>query len=77
VPDKLDGTGYVDISFDPVSLLPGSYDLTVSLYDYSCLHPYDFRQNILRFDVARGPIKELWGVVSLQGRWQITERPEG
>ena len=77
VPDKLDGRGHVDIAFDPVSLLPGSYDLTVSLYDYSCLHPFDFRQNVLRFDVTRGPIKELWGVVSLQGKWRINDLNDG
>lgn len=71
VPEKLNGRGHVDITFESVTLLPGSYDLTVSLYDYNCMHPYDFRQNVLRFDVARGPIKENFGVVSLGGRWQI------
>ena len=71
VPQMLDGTGYVDISFDPVLLLPGSYDLTVSLYDYTCLHPYDVRQNVLRFDVDRGPIGENAGVVSLAPKWRI------
>ena len=71
VPNKLDGKGHVDITFNPLSLLPGSYDLTVSLYDFNCMHPYDFRQNVLRFDVFRGPIKENYGVVSLRGRWQI------
>jgi ABC-type polysaccharide/polyol phosphate transport system ATPase subunit len=71
VPDKLDGTGSVTISFDPITLLPGTYDLTVSLYDYSCRHPFDVRQNLLRFDVERGPIHEAYGVVSLGGRWQV------
>ena len=71
VPEKLDGKGFVDVTFDGLSLLPGSYDLTVSLYDFSCMHPYDFRQNVLRFDVSRGPTKENYGVVSLRGRWQI------
>jgi ABC-type polysaccharide/polyol phosphate transport system ATPase subunit len=71
VPEALDGTGHVDITFDPVLLLPGSYDLTVSLYDHTCLHPYDFRQNVLRFDVDRGPIGENVGVVSLAPKWRI------
>ena len=71
VPEKLDGTGSVTISFDPLTLLPGTYDLTVSLYDYSCLHPFDFRQSVLRFDVDRGPIHEELGVVSLRGRWHV------
>lgn len=71
VPQVLEGTGHVDITFDPVLLLPGSYDLSVSLYDYTCLHPYDFRQNVLRFDVDRGPIREQAGVVSLAPKWRI------
>jgi ABC-2 type transport system ATP-binding protein len=71
VPEKLDGTGTVEVMFDPVRLLPGTYDLTVSLYDYSCLHPYDFRQAVLRFDVERGPVREEFGVVALGGQWQI------
>ncbi len=72
VPEKLVGTGQVDIRFDRLRLLPGTYDLTVSLYDYACLHPFDFRQHILRFDVERGSTNhEQFGVVSLGGRWQI------
>jgi ABC-2 type transport system ATP-binding protein len=71
VPDKLDGNGTVTVRFDPVTLLPGTYDLTVSLYDYACLHPFDFRLKVLRFDVDRGPIHEQFGVVSLGGHWQV------
>jgi ABC-2 type transport system ATP-binding protein len=71
VPEKLVGKGEVDIAFDPLTLLPGSYDLTVSLTDYNCMHPYDVRQNVLRFDVGRGPTPESSGVVSLGGRWRV------
>lgn len=71
VPEKLHGSGHVDINFDPVVLLPGSYDLTVSLHDYHCMHPYDVRQNVVRFDVDRGPLVENAGVVSLSPKWRI------
>jgi ABC-type polysaccharide/polyol phosphate transport system ATPase subunit len=71
VPEKLQGRGYVDIRFDPLRLLPRTYDLHVSLSDFSLMHPYDFRQNVLRFDVERGPIRDQSGVVALDGRWQI------
>lgn len=74
VPEKLDGPGALTISFDPLTLLPGTYDLTVALYDYSCRHPFDVRENILRFDVDRGPIHEMFGLVSLGGRWQIGDQ---
>ena len=73
VPEKLHGSGQVDINFDPVVLLPGSYDLTVSLHDYHCMHPYDVRQNVLRFDVDRGPLIENTGVVSLSPKWRIDD----
>lgn len=71
VPEKLAGNGQVDIRFDPLRLLPRTYDLHVNLCDYSLAHPYDYTQNVLRFDVERGPIREWAGVVSLAGRWQI------
>lgn len=71
VPEKLDGTGHVDIEFDPLPLVPHTYDLNVSLWDHSVLHTYDFRQKALRFDVERGPIEELAGVVSLGGKWKL------
>lgn len=71
VPEKLDGSGHLDVVFDPVLLLPGSYDLTVSLHDYTSTHPYDVLQDVLRFDVKRGSGREQSGVVSLGGRWTI------
>ena len=73
VPEKLHGAGHVDVSFDPVLLLPGSYDLTVALHDYHGMHPYDVRQNVLRFDVDRGPLIENAGVVSLSPKWRIDD----
>jgi ABC-type polysaccharide/polyol phosphate transport system ATPase subunit len=74
VPDKLDGSGYVDIAFESLRLLPRTYDLHVSLYDYSCTHPFDYRQNVLRFDVNRGVNHEQFGVTALGGRWKVGDR---
>ena len=70
-PEKLDGTGEVTVTFDPLTLLPGTYDLTLDLVDYHGLHTYDHRPNLVRFDVERGPITATAGVVSLEGRWQV------
>jgi ABC-type polysaccharide/polyol phosphate transport system ATPase subunit len=72
VPDKIDGSGWVDIRFDPLRLLPGTYDITVALYDFALLHAFDVRENVLRFDVERGPIREQWGVASLGGTWSFS-----
>jgi hypothetical protein len=73
VPEKLDGTGHVDLVFDRLLLVPGTYDLTVSLFDFHCLHPYDFRHKVLRFDVERGSLHEEYGVVSLGGQWHVKD----
>ncbi len=71
VPEKLQGGGTVDVTFDPLRLLPGTYDVTVSLTDVSYSHPYDVRQNVLRFDVEPGSIPETQGAVSLGGTWRV------
>ncbi len=71
VPDRLEGRGYVDLYVERVLLLPGTYDLTAVIYDYSCLHPYDHRHRAFRFDVDPGEPQERYGFVSLGGRWQV------
>ena len=72
VPEKLNGPGHVDVRFDPVRLLPGTYDISVSLTDYPCLHIYDMRIDLIRFDVERGTYQEPTGVAALGGVWTIT-----
>ena len=59
--------GHVDVRFDPVRLLPGTYDVSVSLTDYTSLHIYDVRIDLIRFDVERGRYQEPAGVVALGG----------
>jgi ABC-type polysaccharide/polyol phosphate transport system ATPase subunit len=74
VPDQIEGEGHVDLQIPRLLLLPGTYDVTASIYDYSCLHPFDYRQGALRFDVDRSTPAESHGVVSLDGRWRIQPR---
>jgi ABC-type polysaccharide/polyol phosphate transport system ATPase subunit len=75
VPDKLEGGGYVDVEFGSIPLIPGTYDLTVSLFDYGLVHAYDVRQQILRFDVERGSLRGRGGFVALGGEWKVV--PDG
>jgi len=77
VPDKLEGQGVVEITVDPLKILPGTYDLTVFVADHTLLHEYDHRQNWLRFDVERGSIREDWGVVSISPHWKVGEMEGG
>jgi ABC-2 type transport system ATP-binding protein len=69
VPERLDGSGHVDLKVDKLLLVRGIYDVSASLVDYSCLHTYDFRHRSFRFDVERGHPEEQFGVVSLGGTW--------
>jgi ABC-2 type transport system ATP-binding protein len=71
VPEKIEGRGFADIEFDVLRLLPGTYDLTVVLSDRTKFHTYDQRDNLVRFDVERGPLYEQGGRVSLGPRWRI------
>jgi ABC-type polysaccharide/polyol phosphate transport system ATPase subunit len=71
--DRIDGKGVVELTIPRMMLLPGTYDISVSLYDHAITHPYDFRQKVLRFDVEVGtPHETFGGIVSLDGRWSVT-----
>ena len=70
VPDRLEGSGHIDLRIDRLMLVRGVYDISASLFDYSCLHAYDFRHRSFRFDVELGTQEEEYGVVSLGGTWE-------
>jgi ABC-2 type transport system ATP-binding protein len=72
-PEAIDGTGWVDLVVDPLLLLPGTYDLSAAITDRAGLHTFDYRHQAVRFDVEPGvPHETFGGVVSLNGRWQVT-----
>ena len=71
VPDSIQGEGHVDLTIDRLLLLPATYDVTASLFDYACSSPIDFCHRAFRFDVERGQPAESYGVVSLGGQWQL------
>lgn len=71
VPDLIDGFGTVELVIDRLLLLPGTYDLTVSMLDFTCSHTYDLRHRSFRFDVDHGLPREGQGVVSLGGTWRM------
>jgi ABC-type polysaccharide/polyol phosphate transport system ATPase subunit len=74
-PEKLRGQGYVDLMLDDCRLLPGTYNLSVSLTDHSRLHDYDVRRDIVTFEVDPGAHRESSGLVSLGGRWELHGEP--
>ena len=71
VPEKLDGSGRLELGLPRLPLLPGTYDVTVSVTDFTMAHPYDVRRNVLRFDVDRKGQTEPAGIVSFGGNWSF------
>ncbi len=63
------GAGGWTWSSSSFPILPGTYDITASLTDFTLAHPYDVRRNVLRMDVDRKGLVETTGIVSLGGHW--------
>ncbi len=72
LPDRIDGSGYVDVTMDNLSLLPGTYDLHTTITDFNRQHEYDRLQVALRFDVMTGKPYETGGVVTLRPSWTLS-----
>jgi ABC-type polysaccharide/polyol phosphate transport system ATPase subunit len=71
IPDAIEGTGFVDFRVERLLLVPGTYDVSGTLYNYSCTHAYDHRHRAFRFDVEHGEPRAELGVVSLGGIWDL------
>jgi ABC-type polysaccharide/polyol phosphate transport system ATPase subunit len=69
VPDTLQGSGLMDLRVERLLLVPGTYDLSAAVTNFSLSHAYDHRHRTFRFDVEAGDPYEDFGVVSLGGRW--------
>jgi len=69
VPEKISGTGSVDLVVSRLMLQPGTFDVLASLVDYTTTHTYDFLRHCYRFDVEAGEPRESGGIVALGGEW--------
>ena len=73
VPDRVEGTGIVDLRVDRLMLVPGTYDLSVSLVR---LHVSRTRTTsataVLRFDVEAGDPYAEFGILALDATWSGT-----
>ena len=74
VPDRIDGRGYVDFSTGALPILPGTYDVTVALMDYSNLRVFDHWNHAIRFDIRPGRPRECEGVIAMAGTWKYGPR---
>ena len=69
VPDQIQGHGAIEYRIPKILLVPGLYDLSVTLFDYDMLHPFDSRHRFKRFEVGGGFPPDVDGVVSLDGEF--------
>lgn len=72
VPDRLDGSGVVEVLMREIALLPGTYDIHTDITDFNRAHVYDHLHTALRFDVMSGQPYETGGVMTLHPSWSIT-----
>jgi ABC-type polysaccharide/polyol phosphate transport system ATPase subunit len=68
---KLHGEGHLDLHVPRLMLTPGTYELTVAVFDRSVVQTFDHREKVLRFDVTPGRPRDQYGVVSLGGEWDL------
>ncbi len=73
--DTIDGPGQVRFRIPSLMLLPGAYDLSVSIVDRSLSHTYDFHRYCYPFHMAAGPQRDSGGLVRLGGTWDLI--PDG
>jgi ABC-2 type transport system ATP-binding protein len=73
IPAVLRGSGTVDIVIKELPLLPGTYDLSASVWDFPILHAYDQRSRVLRFDVLPGDRMEGFGLVTVRPTWAFSD----
>ena len=76
VPVSISGHGSVDVRFPSLPLLPGTFDVSVAVHDFSLAHCYDSRQHVAQFDVQRGQPAEADGLVTLSPTWQLSSVTE-
>lgn len=75
VPDRIHGRGYIDYRVGRLPLLPGTYDFSALLYNFTITHPYDARIRAFRFDVDHGAPSEEHGLVTFGGTWRLDGLP--
>lgn len=61
--------GYLDCTINPNTLLGGRYDFTVSCFDETCTHPYDYHDKKYTFSVEKNRENQ-YGLMELPVTWK-------
>ncbi len=67
----IQGRGHVDYHVPRLPLLPGHYEVSVSLYDQGCTHPFDYHHRRYPLRVHAGDQREALGLVHLEATWRL------
>jgi ABC-type polysaccharide/polyol phosphate transport system ATPase subunit len=66
----IEGVGHMDYVVEALPLLPGRYEFTAAIYDYSSTHPYDHRHRAFTFEVQPGPMGAREGILHIPSVWE-------
>ncbi len=67
----VEGEGVVRYRIPKLSLLAGSYLISLSAHDQLAVEFYDYHDRLYPFTVYRGHSRERYGLVTLQGEWSF------
>jgi ABC-type polysaccharide/polyol phosphate transport system ATPase subunit len=67
--EAIEGEGHMDVTFDPMWLLPGAYDIDVAISDHDSVSKYAWRRRVNRVQVRSGKVAD--GLVYLPHEWEL------
>lgn len=68
------GEGHMDVTFDPVWLLPGAFDIDVAISDHDSVSKYAWRMRAKRLQVRAGKVAD--GLVYLPHEWRLNPKSQ-
>lgn len=69
----IEGRGHIDFRMPRLPLLPGHYELSASIYDSGCTHPFDYHHRRYPLRVHAGSLHEPLGLVHIDATWALGE----
>jgi hypothetical protein len=67
------GEGHVDYVIDYLTLMPGSWRISVAVWDDSRLHTYDQWEQLFELHVQPGSSTERFGLADPRGAWRLPD----
>ncbi|MBV7329709.1 ABC transporter ATP-binding protein [Chloroflexi bacterium TSY] len=71
----VEGKGEVIYRIETLSLMEGTYFFSFAVHDEADTKMFDYHDRLYKFRVYRGSFQEQFGLVTLNGSWQINQYP--